>query len=333
MDAVLDAAPELTAARLARDTVAALPAGALLVLGSSTPVRDVDRLAVPRADVVVLANRGVAGIDGTISTAVGAALVHGGPTVTLMGDLTFLHDLTGLLIGQGEPAPDLTVVVPDNDGGGSSPSWNRGRTATRATIGGCSARHTAATWWPWRSRWGGPRPASPRPRSCALPCGRWVNGRPVVPAWSSSVPISGPRPGWPVSSAAPRRPRSTAFPDLRRSCGFLAGALRLDLQSLFCHRESPATEPTEEITDMSAKLSARGIVGSLRLVAVTAAVVAGLVAVGAAPASAAPSAEQGNVPVKACQNMDRAGVPLEVYLKHGCIVIPDSGEITGGSIF
>ena len=118
VDAVLDAAPELTAARLARDTVAALPPGALLVLGSSTPVRDVDRLAVPRADVRVLANRGVAGIDGTISTAIGAALVHGGPAFTLMGDLTFLHDLTGLLVGEGEPAPDLTIVVPDNDGGG-----------------------------------------------------------------------------------------------------------------------------------------------------------------------------------------------------------------------
>ncbi|MGY1721671.1 2-succinyl-5-enolpyruvyl-6-hydroxy-3-cyclohexene-1-carboxylic-acid synthase [Blastococcus sp. SYSU DS0533] len=118
VDAVLDGAPALTAARLARDVVAALPAGALLVLGSSTPVRDVDRLAVPRADVTVLANRGVAGIDGTISTAVGAALVHGGPAFALMGDLTFLHDLTGLLPGEGEPRPDLTVVVPDNDGGG-----------------------------------------------------------------------------------------------------------------------------------------------------------------------------------------------------------------------
>jgi 2-succinyl-5-enolpyruvyl-6-hydroxy-3-cyclohexene-1-carboxylate synthase len=118
VDAVLDAAPELTAARLARDMVAALPAGALLVLGSSTPVRDVDRVAVPRADLRVLANRGVAGIDGTISTAIGAALVHGGPAFTLMGDLTFLHDLTGLLVGEGEPVPDLTVVVPDNDGGG-----------------------------------------------------------------------------------------------------------------------------------------------------------------------------------------------------------------------
>ncbi|SOD94254.1 2-succinyl-5-enolpyruvyl-6-hydroxy-3-cyclohexene-1-carboxylic-acid synthase [Blastococcus haudaquaticus] len=118
VDAALDAAPGPTAARLARDVVAALPSGALLVLGSSTPVRDVDRLAVPRGDVTVLANRGVAGIDGTISTAIGAAAIHGGRAVALMGDLTFLHDLTGLLVGDGEPAPDLTVVVPDNDGGG-----------------------------------------------------------------------------------------------------------------------------------------------------------------------------------------------------------------------
>jgi len=118
VDAVLDGSPVLTAARLARDLVAALPAGGLLVLGSSTPVRDVDRLAVPRHDLTVLANRGVAGIDGTISTAVGAALVHGGPAFALLGDLTFLHDLTGLLLGEGERPPDLTVVVPDNDGGG-----------------------------------------------------------------------------------------------------------------------------------------------------------------------------------------------------------------------
>jgi 2-succinyl-5-enolpyruvyl-6-hydroxy-3-cyclohexene-1-carboxylate synthase len=118
VDAVLDAAPALTAARLARDVVAALPAGALLVLGSSTPVRDVDRLAVPRGDVTVLANRGVAGIDGTLSTAIGAALVHDGPAVALLGDLTFLHDLNGLLTGEGEPRPALTVVVRDDDGGG-----------------------------------------------------------------------------------------------------------------------------------------------------------------------------------------------------------------------
>ena len=83
---------------------------------------------------------------------------------------------------------------------------------------------------------------------------------------------------------------------------------------------------------MSTKMTARGIAGSLRLVGVTAAIAA-FATVGAAPASAGTSAAQGNVPQKACQNMERANVPLEVYLKHGCIVIPDEGEITGGSIF
>ncbi|MGR6966147.1 2-succinyl-5-enolpyruvyl-6-hydroxy-3-cyclohexene-1-carboxylic-acid synthase [Geodermatophilus sp. URMC 61] len=122
VDGVLDALPALTAGLLARDLVGCLPDGALLVLGSSTPVRDVDRLAVPRAGLTVLANRGVAGIDGTVSTAVGAALVHsregGRRGFALLGDLTLLHDLQGLLMGEGELRPDLTLVVPDNDGGG-----------------------------------------------------------------------------------------------------------------------------------------------------------------------------------------------------------------------
>jgi 2-succinyl-5-enolpyruvyl-6-hydroxy-3-cyclohexene-1-carboxylate synthase len=73
---------------------------------------------VPRGDLTVVANRGVAGIDGTISTAVGAALVHQRRSFALLGDLTFLHDLSGLVRGEGEPAPDLTLVVADNDGGG-----------------------------------------------------------------------------------------------------------------------------------------------------------------------------------------------------------------------
>jgi 2-succinyl-5-enolpyruvyl-6-hydroxy-3-cyclohexene-1-carboxylate synthase len=131
VDGVLDAVEGLTAARLARDLVGGLPDGALLVLGSSTPVRDVDRLAVPRRGLTVLANRGVAGIDGTVSTAVGAALVHqrggGGPAVALLGDLTFLHDLQGLLTGEGETRPDLTLVVPDNDGGGIFAQLEPGR--------------------------------------------------------------------------------------------------------------------------------------------------------------------------------------------------------------
>jgi 2-succinyl-5-enolpyruvyl-6-hydroxy-3-cyclohexene-1-carboxylate synthase len=113
---------ELTGPAVARDVVAALPDDSLLVLGSSQPIRDADLAAVPRDDVTVLASRGLAGIDGTVSTAVGAALAHqevgGGPAYALMGDLTFLHDTTGLVIGPQEPRPDLTIVVVNNDGGG-----------------------------------------------------------------------------------------------------------------------------------------------------------------------------------------------------------------------
>jgi 2-succinyl-5-enolpyruvyl-6-hydroxy-3-cyclohexene-1-carboxylate synthase len=102
----------------ARTTMAALPSGAAVQLGSSNPVRDVDLAADPRPDVRVVANRGLAGIDGTLSSAVGLSLIHDGPTYALVGDLTFLHDLTGLVIGPDEPAPDLIIVVVNDDGGG-----------------------------------------------------------------------------------------------------------------------------------------------------------------------------------------------------------------------
>jgi 2-succinyl-5-enolpyruvyl-6-hydroxy-3-cyclohexene-1-carboxylate synthase len=91
-------------------------AEALVVVGSSKPVRDLF-LAGGKPGTRVLANRGAAGIDGMVSTAVGAALAHGRHTFALMGDLTFLHDSNGLVIGPDEPHPDLTIVVVNNDGG------------------------------------------------------------------------------------------------------------------------------------------------------------------------------------------------------------------------
>ncbi|TWF78157.1 2-succinyl-5-enolpyruvyl-6-hydroxy-3-cyclohexene-1-carboxylate synthase [Pseudonocardia hierapolitana] len=118
LDKALDDPAAPGGLRLARELVAALPPGAQLVLGSSNPVRDVALAAVPRRDLTVLANRGVAGIDGTVSTAVGAALVHDGPAYVLLGDLTLLHDTTGLVLGPDEPRPDLTIVVLNDDGGG-----------------------------------------------------------------------------------------------------------------------------------------------------------------------------------------------------------------------
>ncbi len=107
--------------RLAAEVVARVPDGTTLVLGSSQPPRDVGLACAPRDGLRVVANRGVSGIDGMVSTAIGVALGSGGdagPTVALMGDLTFLHDLTGLVIGPHEPRPDLTIVVSNNGGGG-----------------------------------------------------------------------------------------------------------------------------------------------------------------------------------------------------------------------
>ncbi|MDQ3732808.1 MAG: 2-succinyl-5-enolpyruvyl-6-hydroxy-3-cyclohexene-1-carboxylic-acid synthase [Actinomycetota bacterium] len=118
----------LGGARVARDVACSLPNGARLFLGSSTPIRDVDRYAHPRDGVEMLANRGVAGIDGSISTAVGIALsVPDRPTFALIGDLAFLHDLGGLARAPGEPATDLTLVVLDNRGGGIFAQLEPGR--------------------------------------------------------------------------------------------------------------------------------------------------------------------------------------------------------------
>ena len=96
-----------------------LPSGATLFVGSSNSVRDLD-LTAGRRDraLTVVANRGLAGIDGCVSTAVGIALAGSGPTYAWMGDLTFLHDTNGLLVGPLERRPDLTLVVGNDDGGG-----------------------------------------------------------------------------------------------------------------------------------------------------------------------------------------------------------------------
>ncbi|ODT98219.1 MAG: 2-succinyl-5-enolpyruvyl-6-hydroxy-3-cyclohexene-1-carboxylic-acid synthase [Pseudonocardia sp. SCN 72-86] len=118
LDAALDDHDAPTGLRLTRTLAATVPDGSALVLGSSNPVRDMALAAAPRAGLTVVSNRGVAGIDGTVSTATGVALAHDGPTFALLGDLTLLHDTTGLVLGPAEPAPDLTFVVLNDRGGG-----------------------------------------------------------------------------------------------------------------------------------------------------------------------------------------------------------------------
>jgi 2-succinyl-5-enolpyruvyl-6-hydroxy-3-cyclohexene-1-carboxylate synthase len=108
---------------LARLTVDALPAGALLHLASSMPIRDVDAFGGGATHLAVEASRGVNGIDGTLATFLGMMIARRNdgathPGAALLGDLAFLHDLDGLAtwaqIGRDLPA---TAVVIDNGGG------------------------------------------------------------------------------------------------------------------------------------------------------------------------------------------------------------------------
>ena len=115
--------PLTTGLHVAAAVADALRPGDQLVLGASNPVRDVALVGLHTPGIQVRSNRGVAGIDGTVSTAIGAALAYErtdqGRTVAFIGDLTFVHDSSGLLIGPTEPTPrDLTIVVSNDNGGG-----------------------------------------------------------------------------------------------------------------------------------------------------------------------------------------------------------------------
>lgn len=119
VDTVLDGRTELVGPWLARTVARATGPDDVLVVASSNPVRDLDLVAPPADGARVLANRGLAGIDGTVSTAVGAAATTGRPTRLLVGDLATLHDLGGLVVPPSERERlRLQVVVLDDDGGG-----------------------------------------------------------------------------------------------------------------------------------------------------------------------------------------------------------------------
>jgi 2-succinyl-5-enolpyruvyl-6-hydroxy-3-cyclohexene-1-carboxylate synthase len=126
--AQLKAHPLTTGLHVAAAVADALRPGDQLVLGASNPVRDAALVGLNATGIKVRSNRGVAGIDGTVSTAIGAALAHDRAgadgdqvprTIALIGDLTFVHDSSGLLIGPTEPTPaSLTIVVSNDNGGG-----------------------------------------------------------------------------------------------------------------------------------------------------------------------------------------------------------------------
>ncbi len=85
-----------------------------LFVGSSRPIRDIEAFCKPRNGVQVFSNRGLSGIDGNISTIFGIAKEFEN-TSAILGDLTFLHDISALVNRSGE---NIRIFVLDNNGGG-----------------------------------------------------------------------------------------------------------------------------------------------------------------------------------------------------------------------
>jgi 2-succinyl-5-enolpyruvyl-6-hydroxy-3-cyclohexene-1-carboxylate synthase len=117
----------------------AIPDGAQLMIGNSLPVREADLACLTgvSAPRVVLHQRGAAGIDGLVAGASGAAS-FGTPTVLLLGDVSLLHDLHGLLVA-GRRADNLIIAVIDNAGGRIFDGLAIGR---RADLAGAHALFT-----------------------------------------------------------------------------------------------------------------------------------------------------------------------------------------------
>jgi 2-succinyl-5-enolpyruvyl-6-hydroxy-3-cyclohexene-1-carboxylate synthase len=113
-----DASDELFEGRVFAELAALLPAGATLYAGNSMPIRDLDTFFFGSDRAIrLLANRGANGIDGVVSSALGAAAAGLGPTVLAIGDLSFYHDSNGLLAAM-QHHLNLTIVLLNNDGGG-----------------------------------------------------------------------------------------------------------------------------------------------------------------------------------------------------------------------
>ena len=145
IDALLDGS---TPYDVARTINAAVPPEGLLFIGSSSPIRDLDLVARPYTvgeRRLIIANRGLAGIDGVLSSAIGAALARtSSRSIAYVGDLTFLHGSNGLLIGPGEPRPDLTIVVANDDGGSIFSTLEQGAPEYAATFERVYATPTGA---------------------------------------------------------------------------------------------------------------------------------------------------------------------------------------------
>lgn len=108
---------EISEAKLFHSLGEMIPDDAVLFVGNSMPIRDLDTFFHKQnKKVTIIANRGANGIDGTISTALGVGVIKQ-PLFLIVGDLTFFHDLNGLVLSQLYKVP-ITVLLINNNGGG-----------------------------------------------------------------------------------------------------------------------------------------------------------------------------------------------------------------------
>ena len=117
VEEVLQKEPGLSEPEVAQVVVQSVPHGTTIAVASSMPVRDLNTCARPRPGLEFISNRGASGIDGFVSTSLGAAIGSQTPVVALSGDLSLLHDQNGFLLAERDEI-DATFVVLNNDGGG-----------------------------------------------------------------------------------------------------------------------------------------------------------------------------------------------------------------------
>ena len=140
-DVLDDDAHGFTGLHVAAAVTDTLAVGDTVFVGPSNPIRDVALTGLPFDGVDTYSPRGAAGIDGNISQAIGVAVaaqslradeIRAPRTVALLGDITFLHDVGGLLRGVDQPEPEnLTIVVSNDDGGGIFESLEVGQPGLR----------------------------------------------------------------------------------------------------------------------------------------------------------------------------------------------------------
>ncbi|HCI80156.1 MAG TPA: 2-succinyl-5-enolpyruvyl-6-hydroxy-3-cyclohexene-1-carboxylic-acid synthase [Ktedonobacter sp.] len=118
LSAQIETFPHLFEGRVFTELASLLPEQATLYVGNSMPVRDLDTFFWNSEHLIhMMGNRGANGIDGVNSSALGASAVNNEPTVLVIGDLSFLHDIGGLLAAKLHGL-DLTIILVNNDGGG-----------------------------------------------------------------------------------------------------------------------------------------------------------------------------------------------------------------------